>query len=1177
MSEALELKTFPLYGARLIEASAGTGKTFTISALVLRLLLGDDEKRTPLPIEAILVVTFTEAATAELRGRIRGRIHQARLDFLRSFSDDFLTQHLIERSADILADAERLLVAEQNMDQASVFTIHGFCQRMLKEHAFESGIPFESEFINAEYQLRLRAVEDCWREMFYPCSKALVNRIMTFWRDPSSLLNSLMGVLAQPQLNLQLDGIDIATDFSAYFNRRIEAIATFKTRWVHEFDGFLEALESCDLDKRSYNKRNLPKWLDEIHLFAQSETHDEVLPSNLYRFSHEILSQKTKSGPVPSHPLIDAVDQLVTEAVDLQALILAQIIMKVRQRFSLLKEAQQQLGFDDLLTILANALGHNYDGPLAQSIRARYPVAMIDEFQDTDPQQYQIFSTIYSTQAPEETGLFLIGDPKQAIYGFRGADIFTYMQARSQVTSHYTLPVNYRSSGSMVKAVNGLFEFHENPFIYREAIEFQPVQSAPHNQTSLGLKLNGCVQKALMFKVADTGEATLNNQQYQQLQARDCACAIRQWLTQGQLDEGERGSRPVEPADIAALVRTNREGALLANAFDQLAIPYVLRASRDSVFASEEGYQLYLQMAAALQPNHDRLLRAALAAPLLGFSIAELEALNENELIWQDWVECYSDYRRIWHKRGILPMLYRWLEHSQIAERLLVDRQGERQLTNLLHLGELLQTQSSQLDSPMALLRWFAQQLLAGKSESDDAQIRLESDAKRVQIVTIHKSKGLEYPVVALPFILTYRAAKEALYHQDGQLTLALQGSDEVKALADQERLAEDLRLLYVALTRAKYHCLIGVGPVTTRANKKGLTHIDQSALGFLLQRAQKGNKEALYQALNLLSEHPDIGFAPVVTHWGDPLNTLTSDDLALSNRTVVRRLVQDWWLTSYSALSRQQGGSPDASMELAYLDTAIVNEKDESDEQLDIFHFPKGPQAGTFLHSMFEEIDFQASEDEVALGLSDLITRGGYDDKWLAVLSQLRANVLDVSLDDEGRVAPYHLRAIASGQRLTEMEFVMPMARITANEVNQFIREYDSLSEQAMPLSFQQVEGMLKGFIDLVFCVDGRYYVADYKSNYLGDTADDYSVDAMEKAMIEHRYDFQYQIYALALHRLLKSRLLDYDYAHHFGGVYYLFLRGITTASMTGIYFTRPSEEFLTHFDAILQGHVDD
>lgn len=1170
MSERLELKRFPLRGVRLIEASAGTGKTFTISALVLRLLLGVDEPaREPLAIEQILVVTFTEAATAELRARIRLKIHQARIDFLRGQSSDSLTHFLLSQSCDPKVDAERLLVAEQNMDQASVFTIHGFCQRMLKEHAFESGMAFESEFLTSEYSLKLRAVEDCWRQQFYPLPEAMVARVMRFWHEPKALLDQLQGVLAQPQLQLE-GALDV--DPVTWFTQRIAQIDVFKQQWQTQSDTLAQALSQSDLDKRSYTKSNVPKWLHEIELFARNDTVDETLPKNLGRFGSDMLSAKTKSGAIASHPLITAIDALLESGGDLKAILMGPLIRQIRGRFSELKAQQQQLGFDDLLSMLADALNDQRDGVLATSIRSHYPVAMIDEFQDTDPQQYRIFNTVYGHTDDEDHALFLIGDPKQAIYGFRGADIFTYMQARQQVSAHYTLPVNYRSSGPMVDAVNGLFSWYENPFIYRDAIQFSPVESAPSLRDRAGLVVEGQSQNALNFVLAESSTNALTSRDYRSMQAKDCAARIRAWLCDGQLDEGSRGSRAVVPADIAVLVRTNREGQLIAQALRQLAIPYVLRASRDSVFASDEGYQWYLQLAAALHPTNERLLHAALASPLLGYSLAELETIGHDEMRWQACVETYQRYQRIWRKRGVLPLLYHWLEQKDMAGHLLRERAGERQLTNLLHLGELLQQQSQQLDGEAALLRWFARQLLEPDVDADEQQLRLESDARLIQIVTIHKSKGLEYPLVLVPFAFSFRESSEALYHRDGHLTLALDDCDEAKEQSKEERLGEDLRLLYVALTRAKYHCSLGVAPLARTSSAKKTT-VHQSALGFLLQHAQAGSKQQLTDALEALTaQYPVIGWERAIAERPEPLPSLPAPSEILNCRFMQRGVVHNWWLTSYSSLSRQSQHY-DASDEMSWLDQVVIEEQGTNETVLDPFHFARGAKAGTFLHSVFELIDFQASEQEVRIQMTELLARAGYDEQWLDVVIQLRAQVLQAPLRDGGTREAFYLARVAGDQRLAEMEFAMPLAGLSAKTLNPFLQANDPLSAKARPLRFEQIEGMLKGFIDLICCVDGRYYVLDYKSNHLGDSYDDYNRSAMEQAMIEHRYDFQYQLYSVALLRLLRLRLPDFEYERHFGGVYYLFIRGMAGPSDrdTGVYFARPDEVFLHQLDMLI------
>ncbi|WP_055733036.1 exodeoxyribonuclease V subunit beta [Agarivorans gilvus] len=1205
--EQLEPLAFPLNGARLIEASAGTGKTYTISALVLRLLLGHQRQfeqgfavaglLQPLSIEQILVVTFTEAATQELRGRIRQRIHQARVAFLRGQSDDeFIAQLLVEVSDHSLA-AQRLLLAEQNMDQAAVFTIHGFCQRMLKQHAFESGQAFEMEFLSNEIHLRLQAVQDCWRQRFYPLSVPLISRVVQCWTSPQLLHQELSALLNQSDFDLQ--GVPSETDLESFFAQQIARIDEFKQCWRVASTEVAELIAQAPLNGNKFRKASVAKWLGLIDQFAKSPTDSDYLAKDLLealqKFTPENLAQgvKAKAQP-PQHGAFDAIEQLLDGQQNIKSLLLAQLLPQIRERFAQLKQQQQLLSFDDLLSGLAQALAAPQGENLAAQITDLYPVAMIDEFQDTDPQQYQIFSTLYLERP--DTALFLIGDPKQAIYGFRGADIFTYMQARQRVSARYNLPTNWRSSGAMVAACNHLFQWHARPFIFDQAIQFIPVSAA--KQQMKGLQLRGEVQPAMQF-IYQQDDGFVRSEDYLNGQAGECAQQIQRLLEAGERGEATLGdkAKPVQAGDIAVLVRTRREGDKVAAALAKQNIASVSLSNRDSVFASGEAYQFYLQLLACQEPQNDRKLRAALACKLLGLSLAELEQLNTDERCWQRYSMEYSGYQKLWRSQGVLAMFYAWMSQRGISERWLsqADNYGERLLTNLMHLAELLQNQSAELDGEAALMRWLAEQLLEPDGNAEEQQLRLESDANLVQIITIHKSKGLEYPIVMLPFMVAHREASEALYHQDERLVFDLDGSEAAMEAARQERLAEDLRLLYVALTRAVYCCYIGVADLKKGNAKKGDTDVHQSALGYLLQKNQPQPAGGLAKILDDLSEHPAISWRALSEQTLAPYQAGSQEQQEYKARSFGASLQRNWWLTSYSALSRHQAHQQgfDASRDMVWLDEAEVGQAPSEallePQALSIFDFPRGAEAGTFLHRLFEEIDFQASESQIHQRLAPLLQASSYAQLneagellWLQPLTRMFQQVCACPLSDGGRVSEYSLQHLSAQQCLVEMEFLLPISQLEAAPLNRLIRHYDPLSRQARALDFAMVKGMLKGFIDLVFQHQGRYYVLDYKSNYLGDEVEDYQQEAMREAMVAHRYDFQYQLYSLALHRWLGQRLANYDYEQHFGGVYYLFLRGMSGPQTPkqqnpfGVYFSRPEAEFIEALDGLFAGQAE-
>lgn len=1182
MANPLNTLRFPLHGERLIEASAGTGKTYTIAGLYLRLLLGHgpvieegadagqpSAHERPLSVTEILVVTFTEAATAELRGRIRGRIHEARLAFMRGQSGDALLAQLLAEVADHELAARRLLAAERQMDEAAVFTIHGFCQRMLKQNAFESGALFETEFLTDDSQLRLQAVSDYWRAEFYPVDKTLASAVRALWPSPAALLREMNCWLDNSELEMRPPAGD--ETLAARHQAAMGRIAAVKEAWLAQVD---EIRRQTDGHISRYTGKNYEGWLAKIADWAQDEASGYAIPKELERFGQTVLEANLKKGgDVPTLPLFSEIDALLASRPGIRDLILQRAAVVVRSRMQASKRQAHQLSFDDLLKDLDGALGSSLGERLCERIRATYRVAMIDEFQDTDPQQYRIFHRLYGGHT--DTALLMIGDPKQAIYGFRGADIFTYIQARRNVSAHYTLGRNWRSSGALVAAVNGLFERAKDPFIYEADIPFLPVAA---QGKSKALRLDGETVPVLHCWQL-TGQPTFNRGDYQSKMARATAAEIHRLLTLAREGKAQIGSEPVKAGDIAVLVRTGAEGKLVQQELARLAIASVYLSNRESVLEQVEAREILLILHACQNPSEERSLRAALATGLFDLDAKALDELASDERAWESAVQEFMEYRKVWHKRGVLAMLRALLHRRNLAASLLASPYGERRLTNFLHLGELLQQVSSELDGEYALLRWLGEAVNRQSGQDAEQILRLESERKLVQIVTIHKSKGLEYPLVFLPFICSHRSADTPLYHEadeaGNRTILDLTGAEDSLAEADKERLAEDLRLLYVALTRGVYATWLGLAPVRSGNGKSEKTDLHQTAIGYLLQKGEEGDAATLATALSALAE--DLPGVAV----GEPSLTrpapLPAEEEQLGEPRVRRfggTLERDWWISSYSGLAAQGHGhskgvlaNPGFDDEVVTEVAALAAEEPVQAPQPSIFTFPKGARPGTLLHSLFETIDFEsAAGDTLAQHIATLLAQDGFDESWAQVLQQQVEAVLETPLET-GFGEPVRLRDLAPERKQVELEFFLPMGRVTAPALTALCQQYDPLSRGNKPLSFATVQGMLKGFIDLVFEWQGRWYLLDYKSNHLGMSPADYSRPALEQAMVEHRYDLQYQLYSLALHRLLALRLPGYDFDLHFGGVFYLFLRGMPQG---GIFHTRPSRELVQGLDRL-------
>ncbi len=1172
--------TMPLTGQALIEASAGTGKTYTLAALYLRLLLGLG-RDFALEVDQILVVTFTEAATAELRERIRKRIQEARIAFVLGSSEDPFIQALLAMHQDHARAVLDLEFAASEMDQAAIFTIHGFCQRILKQHAFESGANFNAQLVTDDSGIMRLALLDFWRSILYQAPVLLAQEILSAYATPDKLFTPIRAYLGLSDLQLSPDYSDFDLiarwdEFSALQKKlRVSLLQVIQSAAPE--DDLPALIQNSSVDKRSYSKRYLPVWYAKLLAFAEGE---KAPFKELLKFSQAQLIEKSKTEDVPRHAVFEQIMVFCDQQIDFKAVIFCRALIAVRRNMQLEKDKFQLLSFDDLLHKLARALEGNNGDKLAEAIRQQYPFALIDEFQDTDTLQYGIFSKVYNDAEDErDLGLLMIGDPKQSIYAFRGADIFTYMKARRQQSNHYTLATNWRSSKTMVEATNQLFSRSPAAFIYAQDIPFQKVEAAKDSPSQL--RIAGEELTALTFWMSDVA---VNNDQYLQNFAAICAAQIDRMLRLGELKQ-----QPLTPANIAVLVRDRKEAALVQKALLQLQIDSVFMSNRDNIYTVVLARELEYILIAVNEPSNERYLRTALATEIFQLSATELYALNQDELAWEALVEEFLSFRDIWWRSGVLAMLQALLQQRALAKRWLSHAEGERRLTDYLHLAELLQQASAELESNEALIRFLQDRRAQPSAQIQEQQLRLDSDRKRITLITIHKSKGLEYDLVYIPFASRYRAPSGKLFHDEqGQAILDTQGG-QFQEQVDKEQLAEDLRLLYVAITRAVHGCFIGMADVCSR--KKSVWQ--KTAMGYLLTLVtEEGQslwleKISLSQALQKLASEGDaislVDTEQLNLAQADLFGSATTAQPAakaeLKVRTFKRKLDLQWRLTSYSALAKDAQHAE--VLESVKLDLEVADEDEDqeivdSSSEMNIFSFAKGAVAGTFLHSIYENIDFTAADpSQIEQVLTERLPLSGYDLQWLPCLMDFIYQSLQVQLSAEEGVESFSLSEITVDNRLVEMEFVMPFASIDASLINALLRQYDPLAKRAGDLVFSKVKGMLKGFIDLTIRVDNRYYVLDYKSNYLGEQREDYQFPAMEQAMIDHRYDFQYVLYTLALHRFLRSRLVDYDYDRDIGGVFYLFLRGLEVGGQTGVYYCKPQRALIEALDNLFVGQV--
>ena len=1185
----------PLHGGLVVEASAGTGKTYTLTTLVARLIV-----EACFPIEKLLIVTFTIAATGELRSRVWQTLRAAR-DAVRGNAANATAQasELAKRWGQAgAADADaRLTRAIRDFDRATITTIHGFCQRALTEFALDAGLPFKFA-VSGDGALEVAsATRDFWRTRMAYESVSLLE----YAKAQKFVLDAATAWTAQQHAKPNAIRPDASPEELERNRQRVDE------QWAQAFQNTCAAWADSAQRQTFEEVWDTYRWLagkkDEAVYRSVTAALDADNPDLLSLkdagfFGRASLAEKLfKRSPPPDIALYDQFERLGEAAEELgeywltakRRTLLADATETLHQHAL----ADRSLTFDALLAELHRAL-HSHTAPaLAARMRARYPVALIDEFQDTDRLQAQIFEAMYPVNE-ERGGLIVVGDPKQSIYRFRGADVFAYVDARDRLDADRALKLrsNYRSTADLVHAVNAVFE-GDNALLLPE-VAFEPARAAAVHDKDLRIEDADYDPKPFqlhLFAATDAGKKWAKGA-LTQVAAGHAAERIVRLLELARSGKAylvsDDGPKSLQPTDIAVLVRSGDQGQAMIQALRNRGVRTV-EIGTDSVLDSAEADSLHrlLQALATdeFDTSADRRLRGVLAADLFGLDMTALDALQEDDRTWAGWKDRAREWRRIWAADGVATLMRHLLfaDDPACATNLLEYDDGPRRLTNFLHLTDLLHdAESRERLSRRALLDWFAHFRVRSDGTGETAQLRLESDEDLVKIVTIHRAKGLEFPVVFCPFAWSGHApdgkVKTAEYYDRAAKAPVLDLQPSASALDAQaaDDFADELRLLYVALTRAQYRCEVTWAYVNLR---------QFSPLAWLLHRtvddataranAERVKNLAVPEWLTEARGFADRAPTAIAVHDAVPTSTQTllgNSTLgkgSLAARQLRRGLRRNRQLTSYSALSAGTGAAESATdhetVEAPDHDTDEPVSAEVRHANLDAFGFPAGSRPGSCLHEIFER---RLDADDLEAICRDALARYGIDAKWLPTAQA-------IATDAWGTPLRTGKQAFALGdveRPIAEMEFHLPLRGFRREQLADVLAGHGY--DRWVPDGHAAIDGYLHGFIDVVARHDGRWYVMDYKSNWLGNDLAAYSAETIAASMRQHRYHLQYLLYVTALHRLLRIRLPDYDYDRDIGGACYLFVRAMRpSAPGYGVHYDRPSRACIEAIDACFEG----
>ncbi|MBW2606091.1 MAG: exodeoxyribonuclease V subunit beta [Deltaproteobacteria bacterium] len=1243
--QKFDILNTPLSGTNLIEASAGTGKTYAISGLFVRLII-----ESQFTADQILVVTFTKAATDELKERIRKKLMEAKEAFIKGADEDSFINELVQKTDNHKQAADRLHNALVDFDRAAIFTIHGFCQRILHENAFETGSLYDTELITDQDSLLLEIAEDFWRIKLYGQSPEFINYVLKSKKikGPEDFLK-LLGRAKTRDMKI-IPGIKIAEIKSLDTYR--ETFKRLKSRWHDSRDEVIKLLKDPSLNGTTYGsikedpnnpgitKRELKviSMADYMDNFTASESTGFPLFDKFENFTATKIIKSTKKNQIfVCHEFFNFCDELKliyseleTEFDNYTLFLKTQIFEYAKSEIIERKKKKNIQFYDDLLYNVLDALRQDAqddkDGKnaLARAVRQKYRAALVDEFQDTDFIQYEIFTRLFSLK---ESSLFMIGDPKQAIYGFRGADIFSYMQAASSADSKYTLFENWRSKPGLITAVNTIFSNVKLPFVYEE-ISFEKASPAGHidagdkKQKDLlklwyvdsrkapvfasGFRLRPASSGATPRQDAEAGKSIKGEKLVNKPVNKSDAVMLISNAVSGEIARiTSHIDNPVKSGDIAVLVRTNRQAGIIKDLLSKRSIPSVLY-SAGNIFDSDEAMEMERVLYGIAEPGNERRMKSALVTRILGVSAQELDSADNTDKGLETWMTKFREYFKIWNNHGFIRMYRFFMTREGVKKRILSLDDGERRLTNLLHISEILHKESEEKNAGMTgLIKWLSEQRDPSTPRLEEHQLRLESDELAVKIITIHKSKGLEFPVVFCPFCWESSLAKdkEIVFHdinRNRSLTFDI-GSKEIDnhiALTQNELLAENLRLLYVALTRAKELCYLVWG----RINKA-----ETSAMAYLLhdllhdknimktddivaeikKRFNRLDDDEIQADLKLISDKSNgaIELCLIPDENDLKYKPLVEKDENLFCRKFSGKIDRKWKISSYSSLvydKMQDNELPDhdslympkLKITGSHIDFQSFSgqfEQTDYPEKNDIYSFPKGAKAGIFFHDIFENIDFKQDLADIKESLiTAKLHEYGFDLKWKNVVCDMINNVISTPLFTDR--TNFLLSSISGKDRINEMEFYFPLKTVTPKKIRKIFSDYGGINipgefpSNMERLSFSPSKGFMKGYIDMIFRYNQKFYLVDWKSNHLGNNTGDYNKASIDRIMSKDLYILQYHIYLLALHQYLRLHVLQYSYESDFGGVLYMFLRGIDKhqGPEFGIYRDIPSPDLI-------------
>ncbi|WP_343188994.1 exodeoxyribonuclease V subunit beta [Buchnera aphidicola (Chaitoregma tattakana)] len=1149
----LDLLTLDFTQNYLIESSAGTGKTFSIIILYLRLMLNINIKNyymKNLSAKKILILTFTNYTKKDIYIKIKLVISQLKKDCIKKTSNNDIYKKIIKNTTCPNSLYKKLSKLEKKIDKFNIMTIHQFCNTIIEENKLYFNIPFNKKIVKDENKMLLCAIQKFWRKNFYPLQIEVVSIIYNIWKTPENIFKEIKHLFKN---NIQVKfnkKFEKSTILSFHFSL-IKEIIIFKKIWKSNKNIFKRIIIHLKKEKKGYIR--ILNYSNKVDIWSKKKTKNYYIPNEIEKIIKLKSIKKYVNTEKKTLFFFKYIKLFYKKKFSIKEFLIYKIYNKIHNLINIDKKKTSKISFDDLVKEVEKKLRKNKK--FLVLIKKKYPVAIIDEFQDTDICQQKIFTKIYNTNKNRNI-MILLADPKQCIYSFRGSNILLYNRIKKKIKKHYFLDINWRSSPNLVKSINKIFSQIKYPFATKKII-FKKIKYTKKNN-NIRLTIKNSIKKN--FKIIFYKKSVMNFEEYFLWSSKQCAKQISNMLYLGNTKQAQikyhKKNNFVKKEDIVILVKNKLEFFYIKKALKKYKIESYYQSEKTNIYKTEETREILLLLQAISEITNKQNLINANSTRIISSSINEIYMIQNNKNKFFHEIKKFKKYKQILEKYGILNLIKYVIKNNIIEKKCFKKEKYEKLIKRYFYISKCLEKKLYEIKEIYLLIQWLEEKINQKKFVKKKYFNKNEK-YEGIKVTTIHKSKGLEYPIVIIPFIMHFKKENYTSYYDTNTLTRILNLKNKKTNDIIKENFLESIRLLYVSLTRAIVHCTIIIAAIK-KNNKFEKTTVHKSGIGYILQKKKCINFINFKKILNKLKKTKLFQITNNIKKIQE-YKCITEKTYKNYKKKFKEKKYKKHNINSFTKIIEDI-----EKIKKKYKINNVFSKKTtlkSKSKILNTYNFPQGKNSGRMLHKILKE--FIKKKRKKTIFIKQELKRYNFNIKYYKFIYSWMNNIIRSKINKIG----IRLSKIKRNEFIQDMKFDIFIKEKMHKKIQDIFSSKEKHKIKIYP-------GILTGVIDIVFLWKNKYYFIDFKFNHLGNKIKNYTKENIKNYIIKMNYDIQYKIYLLGIHKYLKTNIQNYSSKKHFGGIFYLFLRAFKNKNNSkkyGKFFISPKENIIKHIENII------